>query len=83
MLVDELQQPYFGLHRLEWPDEPVEFNLPHGEWIDLFRANGLVVERLYEVQPPEGASSTYRSPEETAWARKWPMEQIWKLRKDA
>ena len=80
-LEPELRRPYFGLHRFEWPDEPVEFNLPHGEWIRLFGANGFVVERLHEVQPPEGAPSTYRSPEETAWARKWPMEQIWKVRK--
>ena len=79
-LAAELQRPYFGLHRVEWPDEPVEFNLPQSEWIRLFRASGLVVERLHEVQPPEGATSTYRTSEETAWARQWPMEQIWRLR---
>ena len=62
-------------------DEPVEFTLPQGDWIRLFRVNGLVVERLHEVQPPEGAESTYRSAEETTWARRWPMEQIWKVRK--
>jgi SAM-dependent methyltransferase len=75
------QRPYFGLHRLEWPDEPVDFNLPQGEWIRLFRRNGFVIERLHEVQPPSGAESTYRSPEETEWARSWPMEQIWQVRK--
>ena len=31
------------------------------------------------MQPPEGAESTYRTPEETEWARKWPMEEIWKM----
>ena len=76
-----LQRPYFGLHRLESPGEPVEFNLPQGEWIRLFRANGFTVERLHEVQPPEGATSTYRTPAETEWARGWPMEQIWRLRR--
>jgi SAM-dependent methyltransferase len=31
----------FGLHRLEWADTgTVEFALPIGEWIRLFRANG-------------------------------------------
>ncbi len=81
--VPELRRELFGLHRVEWPgeDEPVEFNLPIGAWIELFRANGFVVEDLLEVQPPEGATSTYRSAEETEWARRWPMEQIWKLRK--
>jgi SAM-dependent methyltransferase len=78
----ELRRPLFGLHRIDWlENEPVEFNLPPGKWIELFRTNGFVVEDLLEVQPPEGASSTYRSAEETEWARRWPMEQIWKLRK--
>jgi SAM-dependent methyltransferase len=76
-----LGRDYFGLRRVEWPGEPVEFNLPQGEWIELFRRHGFAIEDLVEVQPPEGASSTYRSDEETGWARKWPMEQIWRLRR--
>ena len=80
--VPQLRRPLFGLHRIDWfEDEPVEFNLPQGEWIELFRENGFLVEDLLEVQPPEGATSTYRSAEETEWGRHWPIEQIWKLRK--
>jgi SAM-dependent methyltransferase len=80
--VPELKRPLFGLHRIDWGgDEPVEFNLPQGEWIRLSRDNGFLVEDLIEVQPPEGATSTYRSEAETEWARRWPMEQIWRLRK--
>jgi ubiquinone/menaquinone biosynthesis C-methylase UbiE len=71
---------YFGMHRFdELADEPVEFNLPYGAWIRLFRANGFRVERLVEVRPPRNAESTYRTPEETEWARSWPMEEIWLL----
>jgi ubiquinone/menaquinone biosynthesis C-methylase UbiE len=70
---------YFGMHR--FPYELIEFNLPYGEWIRLFRENGFRVEALVEIQPPEGAESTYRSPEETEWARAWPMEEIWRCRK--
>jgi SAM-dependent methyltransferase len=77
----ELHRPYFGLGRLEWEDEPVAFTRTQGEWFRLFRANGFTVERLQEIQPPEGAESTYRTAEETAWARQWPMEQIWAVRK--
>jgi SAM-dependent methyltransferase len=78
-----LRRDLFGLHRIAWlEDEPVEFNLPTGEWIALFRRHGFLVEDLVEIQPPEGATSTYRSAEETAWARRWPMEQIWKLRRE-
>lgn len=76
-----LQRDYFGLHRIEESDGPVEFELPYGEWIRLFRANGFEIEQLREIQPPPGAESTYRSAEETEWARRWPMEQIWVARK--
>jgi len=74
--------PYFGMHAYQDnPDEPVEYNLPYGEWIRLFREHGFRIEALVEVQPPEGAETTYRSPEETEWARNWPMEEIWKCRR--
>jgi SAM-dependent methyltransferase len=73
---------YFGMHRFdELPDEPVDFNLPYGEWIRLFSEHGFRVEALVEVRPPEGAETTYRTPAETEWARSWPMEEIWKCRK--
>jgi SAM-dependent methyltransferase len=78
---ERLVTPYFELHRVETPEGSVEFNLPIGAWIRLFREHGFVVEDLIEVRPPEGAPSTYRTHEETAWARRWPMEQIWKVRK--
>jgi ubiquinone/menaquinone biosynthesis C-methylase UbiE len=78
---ETLQRDYFGMHRWDDPQGTVEFNLPTGEWIRLFRANGLVVEDLLEVRPPAGAASTYRDEAATAWARRWPMEQIWKVRK--
>lgn len=72
---------YFGMARLE-RDGSVEFQLPYGEWIRLFRRTGFVVEDLIEIQPPMGATSTYRGAAETEWARRWPMENIWKVRKE-
>ena len=77
----ELLADYFGMHRWDDPEGSVDFMLPYGEWIRLFRRNGLAVEDLIEVRPPEGARSTYRSAEDAAWARRWPLEQIWKVRK--
>lgn len=77
----ELINDYFGMHRFEWEDE-VNFQLTYGEWIRLFRRNGLLVEDLIEVQPARGVTSTYRDEAETKWARHWPMENIWKLRKE-
>jgi SAM-dependent methyltransferase len=78
---DRLLRPLFGMHRMEWPEDPsVEFHLPHGEWIRLLRATGFEVTDLIEVQPPDG--STTRFPYVTLeWARSWPSEEVWKARK--
>jgi hypothetical protein len=44
--------------------------------IDLLGANGLQVEKLIELRPPEG--STTRYPFVTLeWVRKWPCEEVW------
>ncbi|HEX2085797.1 MAG TPA: class I SAM-dependent methyltransferase [Solirubrobacteraceae bacterium] len=78
-----LVRDYFGLHRFEDEvDGTVIFMLPHSRTIAALREAGLVVEELIELQPPEGATSTYRPhPDELAWARRWPMEEIWRARK--
>jgi SAM-dependent methyltransferase len=76
--VPRLMRPYFGLHVSEDPDGPVAYNLEIGAWIRLFRRHGFAVEDLIEIQPPAGAQTTYRTAEETEWARQWPMEEIWK-----
>ena len=72
---------YFGMHRFEWPDDQsVEFHLGYGDMIRLLRDNGLVVEDLIEVQPPEDATTRY--PFVTLeWSRRWPCEEVWKARK--
>jgi SAM-dependent methyltransferase len=75
-----LQRPYFGLHREDWT-EYVTFNLPYGEWVALFRANGLRVEDLVELRPSADAVSSYRDDADREWARRWPMDEVWKLRK--
>jgi ubiquinone/menaquinone biosynthesis C-methylase UbiE len=71
---------YFGLTHLDWGDS-VDFQIPYGEWIRLFRCNNLLIEDLIETRPAPGTTSTYRNEEENEWARHWPMESIWKLRK--
>ena len=81
---DTLQRDYFTMHRFEWPDEEsVEFHLPYGEWIRLFRANGLLVEDLVEIQAPVGGDPGQWDFVTEDWARRWPSEQIWKVRKAA
>lgn len=77
---DRLALDYFGMHVFD-DGEEVFFNLPYGEWIRLFRANGFVVEDLIEPQVKADTTSSYRSAVSLAWARRWPAEEIWRLRK--
>ena len=57
---------------------------PHGEWIDLLRANGFEIERLIEIQAPADAEThDYYSYVTAEWAKKWPCEEIWAARKRA
>ena len=68
------------MHRFEWPDNPgVEFHLGFGDWVRLLRANGFEVIDFIEVQAPVGVTASAHALVE--WARKWPAEQIWKVRK--
>ena len=78
-----LVRDMFRMHRfVDETDDTVVFMLPHSETIAALRRAGLVVESLLELQPPEGATSTFRPhPDELAWARRWPMEEIWRARK--
>ena len=79
---DRLKRPYFDMHRFEWPDNPpsVEFHLGHGDLIRLLRKNGMDVEDLIEIRPPEGATTRYDWMN-IDWARRWPCEEVWKARK--
>jgi SAM-dependent methyltransferase len=77
----ELLRDYFGMHRLDWPDDhSVEFQLPYGEWIRLFRANGLEVERLVELRAPADSPIPFEHLT-SEWANRWPAEHIWVTRK--
>jgi len=80
---DRLLRAAFGMYRVEWPNDPgVEFHLSHGDWIRLLRSSGFDLEDLIEVRPGDGATTRY--PFVTVdWARRWPCEEIWKVRKRA
>jgi hypothetical protein len=70
-------RPFFGLHRFEWPDEPVEFHLGHGGMIRLLRGRGLEVQDPIELWPEAGAVTRY--PFVTLeWTRQWPHKEAWK-----
>ena len=79
---DRLLIDYFGMWSLPC-DGYVDFMLPYGAWIRLFRAHGFVIEDLIELRPGPDAISSYRDDSDREWYRRWPGEQIWKVRKEA
>lgn len=79
---ERLFQDYFSLYEMH-DGESVCYQLPYGEWIRLFRRCSLAVEDLLELQAPEGGTTSYPDYVPHAWARRWPAENIWKLRRNA
>ena len=78
---DRLLWPAFGLCRMEWPGQAgVEFHLAHGDWIRLLRRSGFEIEDLIEVRPDETVATRYAFVT-LDWAKRWPSEEVWKVRK--
>jgi SAM-dependent methyltransferase len=75
-----LHADWFGM-RSDEDEDTIQFQLPYGSWIDLFRENGLEVHRLIHLRPPEGATTTYDDYVSLRWARAWPAEDLWVARK--
>ena len=82
---ERLFRPQFDMHRFEWPgEEGIEFHLAHGEMIGVLRSSGFEVEALHELQAPAAAEThAYYDFVTADWARKWPSEEIWVVRKRA
>jgi len=79
-----LERSYFDSRRMLWnEDDPsFEYQMPYGEWIRLFRANGFVIEDLMELRPAPNAETAFTDYVTLEWARDFPAEQIWKVRKE-
>lgn len=76
----ELIRDYFGMYRLDWGKDGVEFTLPQGKMIELLIQTGFEIEGLVEIQVPSNAETRY--PHVSAeWASRWPCEEVWKARK--
>lgn len=79
-----LHNSYFGWHKADWSvieqDSGIEFNLPVSEWMKLFDKTGFDVVAFHELQAPEHwEGERFWIPAE--WAKRWPSEQVWHLRK--
>jgi hypothetical protein len=79
----ELLRPYFGMGRTVWDEEDgsIDYQLTYGEWIRVFRSNGLLIEDLIELRAPEDAATSFEGYASLEWARDFPGEHIWKVRK--
>jgi SAM-dependent methyltransferase len=79
--VETLQRPQRGLHKIVWTDpDEIEFQLGHGDWISLLRANGFEIEELHELYAPESAVDHDYYHSSAEWSKKWPSEEIWRAR---
>lgn len=81
-VTDRFVEDYFDMR--PWVDEEgaTSFQLGYGDWIRLFRQSGLVIEDLVEIRPKETASTTYEGYAPLAWARRYPAEHVWKVRRE-
>jgi SAM-dependent methyltransferase len=78
---ERLERDYWDLYAIDETGEGVAFQLRYGTWIRLFRENALAIEDLIELRPAADATSSYRDDFDREWARRWPMEHIWRVRK--
>ncbi len=77
---EQLATPLFGMWRFPAETE-VSFQLSYGAWIGLFVRSGFHIEDLVELKPPARPFTTFENFATPAWARRWPAEHIWKLRR--
>src|SRR5689334_2010138 len=79
-----LERPYFDMHRVQWDehDPSFEYQLTYGEWIRLFLASGFAIEDLIELRPAPDAVTPFEDYATLEWARDFPAEHIWKVRKE-
>lgn len=67
------EQPATARRRL------VEFNLDFADWLRVFRDSGFAVEDHPELSIPR--STEHRHGVTIEWARRFPADQVWQLRR--
>jgi SAM-dependent methyltransferase len=80
---EQLVRPQKGLYRLEWHDEDpgVEFHPPTSEMFRILREMRFELLDFRELYAPDDAvDHEYYHYVPAAWAKRWPDEEIWRLR---
>lgn len=80
-----LHRPYRDMWGADWTEVEYEptgvcFNLTISSWMDLFAKTGFGVTKYQEIFAPEWASGT-RAAIPADWAKTYPIEQVWHLKK--
>lgn len=80
-----LHRPYRDMWGADWTEVEYEptgvcFNLTISSWMDLFTNVGFGVEKYRELYAPDWVSGT-RAAIPADWARSYPVEQVWHLKK--
>jgi SAM-dependent methyltransferase len=74
----ELLHPQRQAHRLATPRGGIQFHPGHGEWINILRDSGFIIDALHELYaPPDAPDHPYYALASTEWARQWPAEEVW------
>lgn len=82
-----LHRPYRDMWGADWTEVEFEptgvcFNLTISDWMKLFAEIGFEVTKYDELYAPEWAHGT-RAAVPSDWARVYPVEQVWQLKKPA
>ncbi len=80
-----LHRPYRDMWGANWTEVEIEptgvcFNLTLAGWMDVFAEVGFDVVKYHELYAPDAAYGT-RAAVPADWAKDYPVEQVWKLRK--
>ena len=81
----QLHRPYRDMWGADWTEVEFEpsgvcFNLTLSDWMALFSEIGFAVTKYQEVYAPDWAEWT-RGAIPADWAKSYPIEQVWHLRK--
>jgi SAM-dependent methyltransferase len=81
---DRLARAQRGLYRLVWEDDDpgVEFHPGTADMLAILRTNDFELLDFRELYAPEDAAThEYYDDPPADWAKRWPAEEIWRLRK--
>ena len=73
-----LQRGQREVSRIRWPGGGVEHHPSHGDWIDVLRSNGFLVDALHELYAPRSVDRPRVLRDRVRRVgEQWPAEELW------